>query len=233
MLVASSHSFASSPKKIKYVYPDKVIFSETVGPDGKEGNPILRLVSALFSKAEITWESKQLPIPRMLHQLSNEIGNFSILVKSPTIEQCCVTSSSPIIHVELRAYHRNNRPPIKSIGDLKGQKVITIKGYSYGPLQSFFTDKKNNLSVYKASTHQSAFAMLAAGRADFVIDYKGPSIKALEMHPNNELSYAVLKNVNLYLVLNKKQPDAMILIDQLALIAENIDTDSILNFPKD
>lgn len=194
---------------------------------------MLRLVSALFSEADIALESKQLPIPRMLYQLSNEIGNFSILVKSPAIEKCCVTSSTPIINVELRAYHRNDRPTIKNIADLKGQKVITIKGYSYGPLQSFFNNEKNNLSIYAASTHQSAFAMLAAGRGDFVIDYEGPSIKALEKHPNRDLSYAVLKNLNLYLVLNKKQPHATMLIDQLATIALSIDTDSILNFPQD
>ncbi len=232
-IVSSPFTAASSPEKINYVYPDKVIFSETPGPDGKDGNPVLRLVSALFTEADIAWDSKQLPIPRMLHKLSNETGNFSILVKSPTIEQCCITSANPVINVELRAYHQNGRPKIKNIEDLAGKKIITIKGYSYGQLQSFFIDKKNNLSIYAASTHKSAFAMLAAGRADIVIDYEGPSINTLKMHPNSDLSYAVLKNLNLYLVINKKEPHAKMLIDQLATIAKNMDTDSILNFPKD
>lgn len=219
--------------KLNYVYPEKVIFSETQGPNGDIGNPLLRLVETLFSEANLDMESRQLPISRMLQQLSNETGNFAILVKSPTIKKCCVTSDKPVFHVELRVYHHKDKPAINRIEDLIGKKIITIQGYSYGPLYDFFVDEKNNLDNHIASSHRSAFAMLAVGRADYLIDYEGPSIRTLASFPPKSFSFEVLQNLNLYLILNKNRPGAESLMQQLSTITDRLDTTAILNFPRD
>ncbi len=167
----------------------------------------------------------------MFQELDDQISDFSILIKSPRILDCCVTSVKPVYSEELRVYHHPKNQNISSVNDLTGKSIITIQGYSYGYLHSFLSNDLNNLTIYTAPTHASAFAMLKANRANYLIDYKGASVEALINNPIPNISFDVLEHFNLYLVLSKNHPNALSLIKRLEKIASRAANSTAHQFP--
>lgn len=225
MLFSLNWAFANSGDSnpdIRYVYPGQVVLSTEGGPKLQHITPLIDIASALFHEAKIPWKSKQLPVSRMFQELDNQTSDFSILIKSPQILECCVTSEQPVFKEELRVYHRPISQTISSVNDLAGKSIITIQGYSYGYLHRFLANDVNKLTIYTAPTHASAFAMLKAGRADYLIDYRGASIEALSNNPMPYIMFDVLENFDLYLVLSKNHPNALALIKRLENIANRV-----------
>lgn len=226
MLFSLNWAFANSNDStpdIRYVYPGQVVLSTDGGPKLQHITPLIDIASALFQEAKIPWKSKQLPVSRMFQELDYQVSDFSILIKSPQILECCVTSDKPVFKEELRVYHHPTGHTISSIDDLVGKSIITIQGYSYGYLHSFLSNNINNLTIYTAPTHASAFAMLEARRADYLIDYRGASIEALSNNPIPNIMFDVLENFDLYLVLSKNHPNAVTLIKRLEKIAYGLE----------
>lgn len=226
LLFGINWAFANSDAifpDIRYVYPGQIVLSTEGGPKLQHINPLIDIARVLFHEANIPWKSKRLPVSRMFQQLGNQVSDFSILIKSPRILECCVTSENPVFNEDLRVYHSSQSQTISSVNDLIGKSIITIQGYSYGHLHSFFSSDTNKLTIHTAPTHASAFSMLKARRADYLIDYRGASIEALSNNPISGITFDVLEKFDLYLVLSKNHPNARSLIRRLEKIAHRVD----------
>ncbi len=170
------------------------------------------------------------PAARLFQNLNNGTVNFTLLVKAPTLEDCCIISEHPIYTTELRVYRWDSAEPVQSPQDLVGQRVITMLGYSYGQLKHFIGNPVNHITHYATDTHQSAFAMLAVKRADYLLDYKGPSEEIQKSHPITGVTFDILEEVPIYIVLNKSLPDAAALMTKLEEIITTLDVETTLNF---
>jgi hypothetical protein len=73
--------------------------------------------------------------------------------------------------------------------------------------------------------------MLERGRADYVIDYTGPSTEVLAIRPNKNLKFGVLDRLDVYLVVSKKRPDAAQLMARLETIVDSLNKPEILWMP--
>jgi polar amino acid transport system substrate-binding protein len=224
-------SAMESIDSIEYAYPNQSVWTTRRDERGEPDNPLLRLAAVLFSKAGMAWHGKGYPAARLFERLRNGSAQFSMLVNAPALKECCLVSQKPVASTELNIYRSAEKAPVRSREDLVGQSVITLLGYSYGGLLAFVDDKKNGIVNNVAETHESAFAMLERGRADYLIDYSGPASEVLAGRPARNLKFDVLDRLEVYLVLSKKRADAQKLMTRLESIAESLNKPEILWTP--
>lgn len=227
ILLNAAPSGAQTPV-IEYAYPDQSVWTTKVDAAGNPENPLLRLVGAIFSRADIPWSAQSYPAGRMFEALRVGRANFSMLVDSPALRECCLLSKKPVAGTELRVYGAPEAAPIRSREDLAGKNVILIRGYSYAGLRDFVADERNRMSSHMAATHLDAFRMLAHGRADYVLDYVGPANEIMAAQPNEPLVSYVLSRVDVYLVLSKAYPQAEAVMARLEAIADDLPKEAVL-----
>lgn len=216
----SAMAEAAPPKELEYAYPDQSVWTTKLDKSGEPDNPLLRLAASMFTKAGIPWRAKSYPAARLFNYLQDGTAEFSMLVRSPSLDACCLFSKKPVAYTELRAYRRPGTPPVHTREDLTGKEIITIHGYSYAGLLTFFKDPANRIGNNSTVSHDSAFAMLERGRADYVIDYAGPASEILAVHPIKDLEYDVISRLDVHLILARSYPDAEAVMTRLEAIAE-------------
>lgn len=224
---------AESPLAIQYAYPDQSVWTTQLDAQGLPANPLLKAAEALFARAGIPWQAHPYPATRMFETLRNGTANFSMLVKSPALEQCCVVGRKPVASTELRVYHTPAKPPIRSRDDLRGKSVILIRGYSYGGLLAQLSAADSGVAVHSAISHQVAFTMLERGRADYLLDYSGPAREILATQPGLDLRHETLDRLDVYLVLWRGYPNAEATMARLEAIADDLNLDTLPGHPKD
>lgn len=232
IILPSLTAFAKQPSDypvIEYAYPDQSIWTIKRDAKGVLDNPLLRLAKTMFSEAGLKWNANPYPAKRMFRRLIKGETPFSMLVRAPALKECCLFSEAAVTSTELRVYRRKGTPEAATKEDLKGQKVITIQGYSYGGIGRYLRDKKNGVDINTAKQHEEAFSMLNRGRADYVLDYTGPSKDVLAMSPIPGIQYNVLTRLDVYLVLSKSYPDANELMIKLENIVKKLDRKKILS----
>lgn len=231
ILIAQTHSAqaqSSRPNEIEYASPDQSVWTTKLNEQGGPDNPLLSVASALFAKAGIPWHGKSYPATRLFKNLQDGISQFSMLVKVPALQECCLWSKKPVTTAEIRVYRLNDKAPIKTFEDLTGKTVITIRGYSYGGLRNFINDEKNRVANNESPTHAAGFKMLANGRADYLIDYAGPATEILASEPLSGIQSDTLLRQDVYLVLSKTWPEAAKVMAQLEIIAGSLDIPAII-----
>ena len=229
----STTAMAQSGKSvdIEYGFPESPPLSFTNAKGEPEGM-LVRLASALFSKAGVSWNAVGYPATRLFSNLANGSTNFAILVNSPTVSDCCIISKTPVFVHELRAYSLGDKPPIKEQSDLVGKSVISIRGYTYGGFIRFVTDEKNRISNNVAANHRTAFEMLAVGRADYLLDYGVNAPEALPPEQLAKLKYDTIGYYDIFLVVSKKQPNAEQFMARLESILKTLDKEQLFKNPK-
>lgn len=214
--------------EIEYASPDQSVWTTRTTAQGEPENPLRRVAGALFAKAGIAWHGQAYPAARMFNYLRQGKVQFSMLVKSPALQDCCLLSRQPITFAEIRAYYRSGTAPINNPGDLAGKNIITIHGYSYGGLLGRSEGNAGGGGSNLALTHSAAFQMLAQGRADYLVDYVGPASEVLAATPLPGLQSEVLSRQAVYLVLSKTYPDAEKVMARLESIAETLDIERLM-----
>lgn len=226
--VNSAQAQLNRPNEIEYASPDQSVWTTKLNERGEPDNPLLSLASALFTKAGIPWHGKSYPAARLFKNLQDGTSQFSMLVKVPTLQECCLWSKRPVTTAEIKVYRLNDKAPVKTAEDLTGKTVITIRGYSYGGLRNFINDEKNHVANNESPTHAAGFKMLASGRADYLIDYAGPATEILAGEPVSGLQSDTLLRQDVHLVLSKSYPEAAKVMAQLEIIASSLDIPAIL-----
>ncbi len=218
------------PREIEYAYPDQSVWTTRVNARGEPDNPLLRFADRLFAIAGIPWHGKPYPAARLFSYLADGTAEFSMLVDATALRRCCLVGRSPVATAEIRIYRRGDVPSVASRENLSGKRVITIHGYSYGGLLNYLAEPSNNVSVNSAIRHEAAFAMLEAGRADYLIDYAGPAGEVTAAHPIAGLRYDVLARQDVFLVLSKTYPDAPAVMARLEAIAATLGRDEFKDY---
>jgi len=221
-------SAPSAPVPIDYASPDQSVWTTRLRDNGEPDNPLLPVASALFSKAAIPWRAKSYPASRMFNYLQDGTVQFSMLVKAPSLQACCLFSRKPVVTAEIRAYRRVGTAPAKTREDLIGKQVITIRGYSYGGLAPYLGDPLNRITVHETQAHASAFKMLANARADYLLDYAGPAGEVLAAEPIGGIAYDVLSRQDVYLILSKSYPNAAQVMQRLEAIMATLDVEALM-----
>ncbi len=190
---------------------------------GEQYRPLKLMADEMFRLSGAKWDSEPVPIFRMYKYLNNGKANFSILIKMKRLEGCCVRSDEPIYLVQLGVYYLPGATPIESLDDLVGKSLIAINTYGFGTVRPFLLDPEKHITVLPALTHDSAFSMLEARRAEYFLDYLGPAKKVLDEKQKNDIRYTVLKQLELFIILRKDYPDAQNVANFLGDIFRSLD----------
>lgn len=222
---------AASMPELEYAAPEQSVWTTRLDGHGQADNPLFRVAAALFAQAGIPWHGKSYPAARMFKYLQDGTAQFSMLVKAPGLQDCCLFSRKPIAAVDVRVYHLPGKPAMNKREDLLGKRIITVAGYSYGGLLAFIGDERNQIANHLAQTHQAAFRMLANNRADYVVDYSGPASELLEQEPIAGIQSELLSRQEVYMLLSRSYPDAAKVMGRLEAIAEKLNIEKIIRSP--
>lgn len=227
-------AFAAPPAKTPMIlvgFPEFPPLSFTNAQGNADGY-LIHLGKALFTRAGIDTRMNIYPAPRLFDHMANGILDFSMLVHNPALDACCLYSKQAVMREDLRVYHVGNKPYINNKNGLVGKRIITIQGYSYAGLINFIKDPKNRIDNEVAPTHEAAFTMLDAGRADYVLDYAGPSAQGLAAHPVKDFHFEAIDHLDIYLVLSKTYPDAERLLARLTTMVNDMQNEPAFRIPE-
>lgn len=229
-VLALSPAHASEP--LEYAYPDISVWTTERDAQGNLKNPLVKLAAPLFEQAGIEWKPQAYPAKRMFARLREGKSKFSMLVNAKkALGGCCLLSKNRVAVVEIRIYRHADASPITSKEDLKGKSVITIRGYSYAGWRDFINDPANAITNNVAGDHFAAFAMLAAGRADYVLDYAGPAEEVLTKTPIDDITFDSVSQTDVFLILHKSYPDAGNVMRKLEDISKTLDINAFIYPP--
>lgn len=213
---------------IVYALPDKPVVLEW-NNKGEVYRRGISVAKVLFGKANVDWKAAFLPIRRMFIELENGNANFAYFVKDNRADTCCITSEKPVFFIELGIYQAIGSQPFTQLADLNNRKVIVLENYQYGPIGEYINDKSNNVTLYTAAEHMTALSMLVAKRADYLLDYRVATAGIYEEAIKQNIAYAVLRKIELYMLLNKNYPNAKAVLRRLERIYHTIPKDMLNN----
>lgn len=219
---------AAALTPIEYTAPDQSVWTTRTNAQGEVDNPLFRVAGALFARAGIPWQGNTYPAARMFKYLQEGRAQFSMLVRAPSLQECCLFSSKPVAVAEIRAYRRAGAPAVHRVEDLFGQKVITIRGYSYGGMARLLSDAAHRVDKHEAPGHAAAFRMLASGRADYLLDYAGPAREIIADESLPAIESDLLSAQEVYLVLSRSYPDAESVMQRLERIVADPEVSRLL-----
>lgn len=220
---------SGSANSIEFGYPDQTVFVTTTDTQGRLENPMIRLATVMMDKAGFSCQSKAYPAKRLFANLESGVTPLSFLVRVPDLQDSCLFSSQPIYKVKLNVYHLDSTPKVTSKEDLKGNKLITIHGYSYGGLMEFIGKPENNIKISHTRTHEAAFTMLSTKRGDYLLDYEPVSSHVLSLDPIEGIQADCVDELAIYIVLSKAYPGAADLMAKLEEIISRLDVEQIIS----
>lgn len=162
-----------------------------------------------LDKAGISYVIKGYPPKRLYKELAEGSVHIWMGIKGvPDYEGKVLYGASQTGEIEIRLYTTADKPLLNSLDDMKGKKIITIRGYGYGGMVTFLNDPKNGITSDPTDGHDLAFKKLIKGRSDYVLDYKQPAEDTISKDMITGLKFSSLKNIKLYFIVSKKAPDA-------------------------
>jgi len=197
---------ASDTLKIGYIEFPPFFYTAA---SGEAAGHLIDLAGGILDKANMRWSAKSLPASRLMNHLSTGDIDIAMLIKHPLLEGTTLYGDTPVANIELRAYWLGDKPPINSFEDMKGKRVIVLRGYGYSGLIKKITNPKNGIRYDMADNHLSAFKMLAIGRSDYVLDYKNPAERAIAQTDGlSELNSSQASRFNVFFIVSKATPNA-------------------------
>ncbi len=199
--------------KVGYVEFPPVFYTDSTGnPRGT----LIELMGKVMKEAGYAWDAASYPTERMAKYLAR--GEIHLWVGSPSLpafKGTTLVGATELMKIVMRSYFINDTSPIRARADLRGKKVIILNGYGYGGWINFIKEPANKVSYSETNTHESAFRMLKAGRADYLLDYKRPSDKVLRKIPVPGLAHSDITAFGVHFVVSKKAPAAGKLLENL------------------
>ena len=146
------------------------------------GGILTDMLTKIMQRAGIEYEVKGYPAKRLYAGVAD--GTVQLWLGTMGVaefEGKVLVSPRPTAEIVLEIYSTLPTTEIpKSIEGLANKSVIAIRGFTYGGGIKTLEDPAMNIKVNPTNSHDAAFEMLVNGRAPFVLDYKQPSIEAIE-----------------------------------------------------
>ena len=206
---------AAEARTVRMVYIEAPPFYFT----DEKGSPqgfLFALMKQVTKQAGYELEAFSYPAKRMAHKLLSGEADIWLGVSTiPGFKDQTLIGETEIVNVCLYLYYIGENKAIHGKEDFSDKSIIVLRGYSYGGLIQFIKDPANRVTYYETDSHESAFRMLKAGRADYLLDYKTPTERTLKTVKIPELKSVELSSVPLKFVVSKKVPDAPRLLKAL------------------
>ena len=198
--------------------------AEVQSPTDVQG-PLVEYIHQLLQSAKLPYQIEGFPARRLYRNLSEGKSQFWIGVKHvPQYEGKVPYSEQPVCYLHLRLYRLVGTPEISQLSQLQNQRLIVIRGYSYGGQLEPLKQRPQGIQWLDATDNHNALEMLTMHRADYLLTYAEPIGELKAQYPDLflELQHTPLENLPMYLVLNRQTPQAETLMKQLNQAAETL-----------
>lgn len=175
---------------------------------GNLDGALYRVSRSLFAVAGLPWQGWAYPAPRLIKGMQDGTFNFSMLVRMPALSECCLYSTQPVIVQEPTLYFLKGKEKLRSKEEINGHSLIVVNGFTYAGMIGYFRDPAHHIQVEVAETLDSAFRMLASGRADYLLSYEANARSVLAARPIRDLDSSVIGRIPVYMVLSRNYPEA-------------------------
>lgn len=184
--------------------------------------PLIHYIHRLLQSAGLAYRMEGFPARRLYRNLAAGDSQFWVGLKNvPEYQGKVLYSEQPIYNMHLRLYRLPGTPEVHQLSALQTQRLIVIRGYSYGGLLEPLKQRPIGLQWEDASTHYKALEMLQLRRGDYLLSYAEPIDQLLQQHPRT-LEHEVLQELPMYLVLSRATPHAEDLMTRLNQAADSM-----------
>ena len=162
---------------------------------------------------EVTWQ--EYPLGRIYHSFRHNLidlwpGSSGVPPIQPyTLE----TPNAPGMRIRLYAYHLETTPAIEAMEQIRGKRLILVRGYTY--LNKLDRIRQSSEDVVVAPNHRSALRLLALGRGDYLLDFGRPLEEAAKTVKVEGLQRSLLDEWPLALVVSRSLEDAEEVMERL------------------
>lgn len=201
---------AGTPIKIGYMEFPPYSFTNAKNEASGFSNVHTKLICTY---AQLNCEFISLPPARVYEKLKNgDIDLWNGISEIPDIQGHVIYSSAHMfnVYIDLHSLHALHSPDF--IQALQNQTVIVIRGFSYGGFIDILQNSELNTHLLVADTHQEALKLLIAKRANYLLDYRAPTIIAKErLNINNLYSTEITQYQTRFIVSLQSNKPRMIL----------------------
>ncbi|WP_394781442.1 substrate-binding periplasmic protein [Undibacterium sp.] len=184
-----------------------------VDDNGPVRGPMVDMVENLLKQAGIRYTIAGYPLNRIKANIVS--GKTGIFVGPRGVNDVLYGPERILIN-SINLYSLKGRALPKTIEELKGRSLILLSGYGYDGMAARINNPASKIRVTDAFTHEAAFKMLLAGRADFVLDYQTPGEFALNnIHGLDAVDSREMARAEFFLVLNRQVPNAEQIMQRL------------------
>ena len=180
--------------------------------NGRATGSQLDLAHQIFARMGQNYKMVELPAARLYRALASGFIHVWMGANGvPELAEKTLASKLVTGHIRMRLYSMRKEDPV-NFDQLKGQKLITISGFTYNDKIKRIQSAEMNLTLLETTAHRTAFLMLDAGRADYLLNYELPSKIAIAKMGIRGLSSELIEEVLLYHIVSKKapQPEALL-----------------------
>lgn len=215
MLMVQIYGDSVSAETLRLGYIEFPPYTYTT-ESGEPAGLLIDLAKKIYPEAGFDFTATSYPVRRLANYIgSGDLDIWMGLKTLPEFEGKTYIGKAEIAELVLLSYTRGPKPPILKKEDLSGKSVIVMRGYSYGGWINYIEDPANKVNYINANKHDAAFKMLLAGRADYLLDYKDPSEKALETVKIPDLSSNLISSFPCYFVVSKELKNGQEVVDRL------------------
>lgn len=159
--------FAAKKLVVGYLQFPPIEYNE----NGQHKGFCLDIVKRVFEEEGVDYSFKYLPPKRLYKNLAEGKTDVWPGIKGVPIHKNTTVACDFLLGtIFVQVYSVGNKKAIKSIKGLNNKFVLLIRGYSYGGLIRDIKDPKNNIKYHETDSHESAFKMLKAKRADYLLE---------------------------------------------------------------
>ena len=154
------------------------------------------------------------PIGRLYHSLKHgTIHVWAGAATTHTADQHTYVGTVPIFTPKINIYSWDAPLPINP-GDIT-EPVIAILGYKYAGLRYELENAAQPVKFIEATSHETAFKMLIAGRARYLLNYSMPSSQIIKRLGADYIESITVRDAPIVFHVSKKVPNAVQLLAEI------------------
>lgn len=183
---------------------------------GRPRGPLIEALQQVAGEAGLRLEFRLLK-PQQLYRYLRDgtVDLWPGLTDVPELADHIYQSRHILMHLRLSAYAVSPTPPVQSLSELQGRRLIFINDYHYGGLGQILGGPASQNTILFASSHEAALQMLAKGSADYLIDYARPVERAQRLTPVKNLQASLLSQQDAAFIVSRQIPHAWDLMEKL------------------
>jgi polar amino acid transport system substrate-binding protein len=195
-------------------FPPLSYYDQAGQPDGL----LVPLMSSIVERAGYEPEFRILPMARLVQGMQE--GTIRVWPGIPGkqgLADHTRAGSQQLAQLNINLYHRPDTQPPHWPDEVRGEELIMMTGYDYGPvLTAQIQTLGDQVRIHRTQSHSAAIGMLLHRRASYLVNYQAPMEDALAQRPDVQLIHHTLARTPLVLVVSSVgRPAAETLLAQL------------------